>query len=226
MVRQILPNEIATLERFIDPELLDAPKLNPTVKGVENKVLHTFIARKLRRYVENNYFAGRLWGDFQEDFDEWTIEMLKECEKPPIARTTVPLPQNNQEDDMTTEQKLNSSSMAQGFISSRVFLDESTQISSIQNLGYDNSFPETGKSPSKFDRNTLGEQVRQLKLEKDDTLSAKVVLNICLDPPDGFVKQLTDLGKLYISKDVKYSGERYDILSSKLTIFRDYCRKV
>ncbi|KAI0998882.1 hypothetical protein K3495_g9317 [Podosphaera aphanis] len=81
MARQIPPNEIAALQRFIDPELLDAPMLDPTVKGVENKVLHTFIARKLRWYVKNNYLGGRLWEDFQEDFDEWTTEMLKECEK-------------------------------------------------------------------------------------------------------------------------------------------------
>ncbi|RKF95973.1 integrase and RNaseH domain-containing protein, partial [Golovinomyces cichoracearum] len=45
-------------------------------------------------------------------------------------------------------------------------------------------------------------------------------------PPDGFARQLTDLGKLYMDKDCKFGGELYDILSTKLLIFYDFCGKV
>ncbi|KAE9570079.1 hypothetical protein CGMCC3_g13792, partial [Colletotrichum fructicola] len=38
-------------------------------------------------------------------------------------------------------------------------------------------------------------------------------------------RQLTDLGKLY-TDDMKYGGEMYDVLESKLFIFRDSCHKV
>lgn len=70
MARQLLPPEIAALERYVDPELLNASKLDRTVQGTENIRLHSFIARKLRWYIENSYFGGRLREDFQEDFDE------------------------------------------------------------------------------------------------------------------------------------------------------------
>ncbi|RKF58613.1 hypothetical protein GcM3_181038, partial [Golovinomyces cichoracearum] len=69
--KQLLPSQIAALERYIDPELLNA----------------------------SNYLGGRLWEDFQEDFDEWTLDMLKECEKEVhhclrdiLARRGVPIP--------------------------------------------------------------------------------------------------------------------------------------
>ena len=37
---------------------------------------------------------------------------------------------------------------------------------------------------------------------------------------------ITDLAKFYISDDKKYGGEAYDILDTKLQIFKDCCEKV
>ncbi|EPQ67553.1 Bgt-4522-2 [Blumeria graminis f. sp. tritici] len=45
-------------------------------------------------------------------------------------------------------------------------------------------------------------------------------------PPDGFQRQLTDLGKQYTDNNNKFGGQLYDILSIKLLIFYDYCSKV
>jgi len=39
-------------------------------------------------------------------------------------------------------------------------------------------------------------------------------------------KMITDLAKFYISDDKKYGGEAYDILDTKLQIFKDCCEKV
>ncbi|TQS39436.1 hypothetical protein Golomagni_00038 [Golovinomyces magnicellulatus] len=45
-------------------------------------------------------------------------------------------------------------------------------------------------------------------------------------PPDGFERQLTDLGKKYTDNDNKFGGKLYDILSTKLLIFYEYCSNV
>ncbi|RKF65586.1 integrase and RNaseH domain-containing protein, partial [Golovinomyces cichoracearum] len=39
------------------------------------------------------------------------------------------------------------------------------------------------------------------------------------------VKALTDLGKLYSDSDNKFGGERYDVLDTKLKIFKELCQK-
>ncbi|MDB5910367.1 MAG: polyprotein [Massilia sp.] len=39
-------------------------------------------------------------------------------------------------------------------------------------------------------------------------------------------KQITDLAKLYTSDDMKFGGEMYDVLDTKLVIFRDCCHRV
>ncbi|RKF54613.1 integrase and RNaseH domain-containing protein [Golovinomyces cichoracearum] len=40
-----------------------------------------------------------------------------------------------------------------------------------------------------------------------------------------FAKALTDLGKLYSDSDNKFGGERYDVLDTKLKIFKELCQK-
>ncbi|RKF77516.1 hypothetical protein GcM3_071027 [Golovinomyces cichoracearum] len=81
MANRTLPLEISCLERHIDTKLLDAPKLNPASESANSVILHTFIARKLRWYVEINYMGGQLWGNYQDDFEDWLIDMFKDCEK-------------------------------------------------------------------------------------------------------------------------------------------------
>jgi hypothetical protein len=44
-------------------------------------------------------------------------------------------------------------------------------------------------------------------------------------PPEGFARQLTDLGKLYSDSEKKFGGELFDILAIKLLIFYDLCGK-
>ncbi|RKF64514.1 hypothetical protein GcM3_131021, partial [Golovinomyces cichoracearum] len=81
MANRTLPLEISCLERHIDTKLFNAPKLNPASESANSVILHTFIARKLRWYVENNYMGGQLWENYQDDFEDWSIDMFKDCEK-------------------------------------------------------------------------------------------------------------------------------------------------
>ncbi|RKF79147.1 hypothetical protein GcM3_058023, partial [Golovinomyces cichoracearum] len=69
------------LERLIDTKLLDAPKLDSASESANIITLHTFITRELRWYVENNYIGGQLWENYQDYFEDWSIDMFKECEK-------------------------------------------------------------------------------------------------------------------------------------------------
>lgn len=246
MAKQLLPTEIAALERYIDSELLNALKLDPTVPGAENKLLHTFVARKLRWYVENNYFGGRLWEDFQEDFEEWTLDMLKNCEKEvlhclrdTLARRGVFIPRGKDRRklyfkllDTLGEKELHK------------WTPEEFQAQIDHGGGFVGNYrpplpkivPQTKNFVSKFEEPSSNTNLESLNtynrsLESDQDVKTGNIEKS--HPPQlnpyvssNFAKQLTDLGKLYIDKDNKYGGERYEILDNKLTIFRDYCKKV
>lgn len=79
-----------------------------------------------------------------------------------------------------------------------------------------------------FPENVLGQDrlTSESKRIYDSTNQKSLAFSRSQAPPTGSSKQLMNLERMYTDKNNKYGGELYDILSSKLLIFYDFCRKL
>ncbi|RKF66055.1 hypothetical protein GcC1_112008 [Golovinomyces cichoracearum] len=221
MAKQLLPPQIAALERYIDPELLNASKLDPTVRGTENTRLHNFIARKSKWYIENSYFGGRLWEDFQEDFDEWTFDMLKECEKelhawapeeiqaqinhgggfvsnyrPPLPRISLPPISSDQEANVASDLDFQSRDTTLGLGKVQLPQNQLTRNAQTQGLERGPHASVNKELSPKMEKENYKDKFNDLKLDELPEDRTRYNPHLDSEPPEGFVVKLTNISKL------------------------------
>ncbi|POS85190.1 hypothetical protein EPUL_002619, partial [Erysiphe pulchra] len=252
MSRQLLPPEIAAFERYIDQELLNASKLELTedfdewtldmLKECEKEVLHclrdTLAGRGV--FIPRGKDRRKLYFKLLDTLGEkelhtWTPEEIQAQidhgggfvlnYRPPLPRTSLPSISSDQEANVASDLGLQSRDTTMGLGKVQLPQNQLTRKIQTQELVRGTKASVNKELSPKMEKKNYKDNFNDLKLDELPENQTRYNPHLDSEPPDGFVIQLTNISKLYIVKDAKYSGEKYDILDSKLTIFRDNCRK-
>ncbi|KHJ35231.1 hypothetical protein EV44_g3941 [Erysiphe necator] len=146
--------------------------------------------------------------------------------RPPLPRTSLPPKSSDQEANVASDLDLQSRDTTKRLWKVQLPQNQLTRNTQNQELERGTNASVNKELSPKMEKENYKDKFNNLKLDELPEDQTRYNTHLDSELPYGLVIQLTNIRKLYIDKDAKYIGEKYDILDNKLAIFRENCRKV